>query len=104
MAMTNQYGPWASLIDAGGNPQLSAFWRRRLTMLVLTSRTSPTLSRRNLLWLVAAAVLTLVLPTFRPAVGQDGPAAKAVTPSSAAPAKTATATAAPTALAPKQFS
>ena len=71
--MTNQYGPWATLIDAGGNPQLSAFWRRRLTMLVPTSRTSPVLSRRNLLWLVAAGVLMLVLPIFRtaPAVAEE---------------------------------
>ena len=62
--MTNQYGPWATLIDAGPNPQLSAFWRRRLVMLGPTSQTSPVLSRRNLLWLGAAAVLTSVLPMF----------------------------------------
>jgi hypothetical protein len=63
--MTNSYGPWATTIDAGRNPQLSAFWRRRLTMLVPASQTSPLLSRRNLLWLGAAGVLTAVLPTFR---------------------------------------
>ena len=75
--MSNQYGPWATLIDAGGNPQLSAFWRRRLTMLVPTSQTSPVLSRRNLLWLGAAAVLTGVLPTFRLAPAEaDEPAGK----------------------------
>jgi hypothetical protein len=65
--MSNPYGPWATLIDAGGNPQLSSFWRRRLTMLVPTSQTSAVLSRRNLLWLGAAAVLMIVLPTFRAA-------------------------------------
>jgi len=65
--MTNPYGPWATLIDIGGSPQLSAFWRRRLTMLVPTSQTSPVLSRRNLLWLVAAGVLLVVLPTLRSA-------------------------------------
>ena len=65
--MATQYGPWATLIDAGGNPQLSSFWRRRLTMLVPTSQTSPVLSRQNLLWLGAAAVLMIVLPTFRAA-------------------------------------
>jgi hypothetical protein len=32
--MTNLYGPWATAIDAGRNPRLSAFWRQRLTMLV----------------------------------------------------------------------
>ncbi|MEN6406592.1 MAG: hypothetical protein ABFC77_08985 [Thermoguttaceae bacterium] len=63
--MANQYGPWATLIDAGGNPQLSSFWRRRLTMLVPTSRTSPVLSRRNLLWLGTAGALASLTPTLR---------------------------------------
>ena len=63
--MTTQYGPWATAINVGRNPQLSSFWRRRLTMLVPTSQTSPVLSRRNLLWLGAAAVLMILLPTFR---------------------------------------
>ena len=44
--MTNPYGPWATAINAGRNPQLSASWRQRLTMLVPTSQTSPVLSRR----------------------------------------------------------
>ena len=63
--MANQYGPWATMIDVGGNPQLSAFWRRRLTMLAPASQTSLVLSRGNLFWLGAAAVLMLALPTFR---------------------------------------
>jgi hypothetical protein len=63
--MAKQYGPWAIPIDAGGNPQLSTFWRRRLTMLVPTSQASTTLSRRNVLGLVAAATALLVLPTFQ---------------------------------------
>ena len=45
--MTNPYGPWATAIDAGRNPQLSSFWRQRLTMLVPASQTSPVLSRRK---------------------------------------------------------
>ena len=65
--MANQFGPWATLIDTGGSPQLSAFWRRRMTMLVPTSQTSPVLSRRNLLWLWAVVVLTLAVPTFHTA-------------------------------------
>jgi SecD/SecF fusion protein len=69
--MSNQYGPWATSIDAGGNPQLSTFWRRRLGMLVPTSQASSTLSRRNLLWLGAAAALMLVLPTAYPAAAAD---------------------------------
>jgi Tol biopolymer transport system component len=68
--MANQYGPWATSIDAGGNPQLSSFWRRRLTMLGPTSQTSPVLSRRNLLWLGAAGALTGILPTLRAAPTQ----------------------------------
>ena len=63
--MSNQYGPWATPINIGPNPQLSAFWKRRLTMLVPTSQTSPVLSRRNLVCLVVAGAMMIVLPTFR---------------------------------------
>lgn len=63
--MSNPFGPWATSIDVGGNPQLSAFWRRRLTMLVPASQTSPVLSRRNLLLLGAAGAVTAMLPTLR---------------------------------------
>jgi protocatechuate 3,4-dioxygenase beta subunit len=71
--MTNPYGPWATAIDAGRYPQLSAFWRQRLTMLVPTSQTSPLLSRRNLLGLFALAAVIGFLPTFRaaPAVAEQ---------------------------------
>jgi hypothetical protein len=71
--MANKYGPWATLIDVGGNPQLSAFWKRRLKMLVPASRTSPVLSRRNLSFLVAAGILACLLPTvfFTPAAAQE---------------------------------
>ena len=63
--MTNPYGPWATAMDAGCNPQLSAFWKQRLAMLVPTSQTSPVLSRRNLFGLVAAAALVC---TCRPSM------------------------------------
>lgn len=62
--MSSQYGPWASSIDAGGNPQLSTFWHRRLTLLVPTSKTNASLSRRNLLWLGAATLAVLLSPTL----------------------------------------
>jgi dipeptidyl aminopeptidase/acylaminoacyl peptidase len=65
--LANNYGPWATPINTGSNPQLSEFWKRRLTMLVPTSQTSPVLSRRNLLWLGAAGTLTSILPTFHAA-------------------------------------
>jgi hypothetical protein len=70
--MSNPYGPWATSIDIGGNPQLSAFWRRRLTMLAPTGQTSPVLSRRSLLWLGAVAVVTAIVPTFRSAEAVAG--------------------------------
>ena len=65
--MTNPYGPWATAINAGQNPQLSAFWRQRLTMLVPTSQTSPVLSRRTLMLLGVSAVLLGVMPTLQSA-------------------------------------
>ena len=63
--MSNQYGPWATSIGACGNPQLSTFWRQRLTKLVPASQSSPMLSRRNLLCLGAAGAMTVLLPTLR---------------------------------------
>jgi hypothetical protein len=63
--MSNKFGPWAISLDAGWNPQLSAFWQRRLTMLVPASQTSPVLSRSNLLWLYAAGAMIFILPTIR---------------------------------------
>jgi hypothetical protein len=74
--MKNPYGPWATSIDAGGNPQLSAFWRRRMTRLVTASRTSPVLSRRSLLGLVAAGTLVVVVPSVRSATIVADEAAK----------------------------
>ena len=71
--MAKQYGPWATMIDLGGSPQLSTFWRRRLTMLASASQTSFSLSRRNVLWLGAAALLLMALPTVHfAAAGEDG--------------------------------
>ncbi|MGD0655888.1 MAG: hypothetical protein ABSA16_16245 [Thermoguttaceae bacterium] len=86
--MLNKFGPWATLIDAGGRPQLSAFWRRRLVMLVPASKTSPVLSRRNLLWLCTAGVLMFILPTVRSvsaAADDQKPAAEAKASTNSAP-------------------
>jgi hypothetical protein len=76
--MLNRYGPWATMIDLGGSPQLSTFWRRRLTMLAPVSRTRFALSRRNLFWLGAATVLLMALPMIRFAAAgeKDASAAK----------------------------
>jgi beta-lactamase regulating signal transducer with metallopeptidase domain/Tol biopolymer transport system component len=43
---------------------LSTFWKRRLTMLRCTSRSSPQLSLRTGLALISAALLACLLPTF----------------------------------------
>jgi hypothetical protein len=76
--MLNRYGPWATMIDFGGNPQLSTFWRRRMTMLAPASKTSLVLSRRSLLWLSTAALLLIALPTvhFAAAGEKEASAAK----------------------------
>ena len=82
--MAKQYGPWATMIDLGGSPQLSTFWRRRLTMLAFASQTSFSLSRRNLLWLGAAALLLMALPTVHfAAAGEDGKTGESNAPSTA---------------------
>ncbi len=84
--MTNPYGPWATAIDTGGSAKLSSFWRKRLMMLVPTSQTSPVLSRRSLLGLVAAAALLCALPTFlaAPAVAEQEKASPDTHPAAAA--------------------
>lgn len=71
--MSNQYGPWATMIDLGGRPQLSSFWRRRLTMLVSVSQTGTALSRRNRFWLAATAIVMLVVPTFHSTLAAADP-------------------------------
>lgn len=57
---------------------LSTFWRRRLTMLVSTSQSSPRLSRTSYLGLSSAALAACLLPTLRhaPVQAQDPAAAK----------------------------
>jgi Tol biopolymer transport system component len=63
--MSDRFGPWASSIQVGSNPQLSAFWKKRMTMLETVSKTSPAISRRNLLWLGGVGIATAMLPTLR---------------------------------------
>ncbi len=73
--MPNQFGPWATTIHVGSNPQLSTFWQRRMNRLVPVSQTSPVLSRRSLLAMGAAGTLTSLLPTvrFSAAMAEDNP-------------------------------
>lgn len=44
---------------------LSTFWKRRLTMLLSTSRSSPQLSRRTGLAVLSAAILVCLVPTLQ---------------------------------------
>ena len=67
--MRSQFGAWATLIDTAGNPRLSAFWRRRMTMLPAVSNTASSLTRCNLACLALAGLLLGVLPTFRAGAG-----------------------------------
>jgi hypothetical protein len=62
--MSDQFGPWATSINVGANPQLSSFWRRRLRMLVPASQTSLVLSPRSLGCLLATGALLIGVPTL----------------------------------------
>src|SRR5262249_35150422 len=68
-------------LTLGSLEGLSTFWKRRLTMLCATRRSSPQLSRLTCLAVVSAAILACLLPTFQHAPAkaqpqQDQPAAK----------------------------
>ena len=73
--MKNPFGPWATTMHVGPNAQLSAFWKRRMAMLSPTSKSSPGLSRRIGLCLLAAGTAICILPTFRyaPALADGDP-------------------------------
>jgi hypothetical protein len=64
-SMKNSFGPWATSIQLGSNPQLSAFWKNRIRLLPSAGRASPTISRRSLLRLGAAGALACAVPTLR---------------------------------------
>jgi hypothetical protein len=74
------FGPWVTLIDAGRNPQLGAFWRRRLGMLLRVTDARCDLSRRQVPWLAAAALVVCLAPTVRalPVLAEQSEAAPAV--------------------------
>jgi len=66
--MSHAFGPWATAMSS---PQcLSTFWKRRLTMLLPTSRSAPGLSRGSIVALAAAALFAGILPTIQPVPGQ----------------------------------
>jgi hypothetical protein len=63
--MKAPFGPWTTGIDAEPPCQLSHFWKRRMTMLPLISRSGPQPSSLGLLTLLLAGAVLLALPTLR---------------------------------------
>ena len=63
--MTQNYGPWSTAINTGNNPQLSTFWKRRLTMLSRIRHKRPNISRREILDLVALCLVVTSIPTLQ---------------------------------------
>ena len=70
--MLHRFGPWSSALGDVQSPHLSTFWKRRLALLGISPRASPTLSRRDSLKLVAAGAVAWAFPTFHLA-SADGP-------------------------------
>ncbi len=62
--MQTSYGPWATKIDVGNNPRLSAFWRHRLNRLSSVSRSSAGLSQAAKMILGLTALTMGGIPTF----------------------------------------
>ena len=62
--MNQHFGPWATLIYAGRSPQLSAFWRQRLTRLPGLARAKPGVTSSAVGALIATAVALVALPTL----------------------------------------
>ncbi len=82
--MNHDFGPWATLIGTGRQPQLSAFWRRRMTRLADVSRTRPALTWPNVIGLALAGLLLGILSTFHIGAGlADEPAARTAQPPAA---------------------
>lgn len=76
--MTPSFGPWATAIHVGREPQLSTFWKRRLAMLSAMSGTAPGLHRRAAVFLAAVALVALAWPTWQlGSQADDAPAAPA---------------------------
>jgi Tol biopolymer transport system component len=63
--MRISFGPWTTAIHTGANPQLSTFWKRRMTMLPVLAMNAPHLRRRDLLRLAVLSGALLILPLIR---------------------------------------
>jgi Tol biopolymer transport system component len=60
--MKNTFGPWTTALNLSSPQRLDTFWKRRLTMLLPTSRTAPRLSRATILGILAAGILACLAP------------------------------------------
>lgn len=61
--MTRPFGPWSTSIG-GTTPELSAFWKRRMAMLDSIRKRRSRLSRRELLALGGAGLMSCAVPTL----------------------------------------
>jgi hypothetical protein len=66
------FGPWATAINSGSNPQLSRFWRRRLTRLPAVAQSTPAITRASMMTVLALGLAIGLMPTL---YGSDPPAA-----------------------------
>jgi hypothetical protein len=69
--MNRAFGPGATAMNREVNPQLSTFWRRRLTRLPTLSRSNPAMTRPTVAAIVVTALAIGLMPTLY------GPAASA---------------------------
>lgn len=64
--MHRPFGPWATMISAGQNLQLSTFWRRRLMRLPVVAQSSTAIPRRAIIAILIAGVVIGLMPTLYP--------------------------------------
>src|SRR5262245_22362588 len=77
--MTSLSGPWTTALHCGATAKLSTFWKRRMTMLSLLSRSPAALTRRAAMLLLVAGAAACALPTLeiRPAEAEPPGGTKA---------------------------
>lgn len=63
--MNPSFGPWATAVATGANPQLNTFWKRRLAMLSSLRQSNSHLTGRAILALACLATGTLAIPTLK---------------------------------------
>jgi hypothetical protein len=63
--MKQNFGPWSTAINTGNNPQLSTFWKRRLTLLPDIRQKRSNILRREFLGLVTFCLVVTSIPTLQ---------------------------------------